>query len=359
MDKKKKVMLHKIMPNQVSGPNNAAKRIQESYLSEKYEFEFLTQYKFAGGKISINLILDLYKQIKKFDPDLIHLSGLQASGFHAAVAAKLARKKVLMAVRGFSSDACNIRLIKKGIFEKIIEPLTIRLSDKIYTVCKEAANKRMIKRCEKKMYGVIHNPAPKVLFNQNDIRIKYREKFGIKESDFVVIVTGRMVYDKGISYIADAIENLDLTNLKFIFVGDGEYYDILKGKFKIEIQENKVFLLGKRNDVMELLTASDLFLFATLHENLSNSLLEAMTIGLPIIATNVGGNIEVVEDNINGYLINPKSSTDIVEKIKILQNDREKCKNYSIESKRIINERFTQEIIYREVSALYNSLINK
>lgn len=132
------------MPNQVSGPNNASKLIADSFLNKKYEFQFLTQRKHAGGKVNISLIRDLINQIKHFNPDLIHLSGLQSSGFHAMIAAKLCRKKVLLAVRGSSVDAIGISRTLRFVFGTVIEPLTLRLSDKVYTVCKAMEKRTFI-----------------------------------------------------------------------------------------------------------------------------------------------------------------------------------------------------------------------
>jgi glycosyltransferase involved in cell wall biosynthesis len=256
------------------------------------------QRKHAGGRINIGLIMDLYRQIKRADPDVVHLSGLQASGFHAACAARLARKKVLMAVRGFSGDACNISTLKKLMFSHIIEPCTLRMADRFYTVCGEAAGRKMIRRAKRKFAGVIYNAAPDIAgeAEATEARRKYRELLGLGKGDVAVVVSGRMIYDKGIQFIADAIDMPGPGNLKFIFAGDGEYCEILRNRFGPYIRDGKMLVLGKRDDVREILLASDIFLFATLHENLSNALLEAMAAGLPVIATNVGGNPDVVRD---------------------------------------------------------------
>lgn len=355
---KKKIMLHIIMPNQVSGPNSAAKRIAESYLNEKYEFSFLTQNMHAKGKINFKLINDLTNQIKNYKPDVIHLSGMQASGFHAVVAAKLAGvKNILITIRGFSEDALNISPIKRNIFTKIIEPLTLKLCKNFYTVCSEANEKKMVKKYNKKSLGVIYNAAPEINIDINTTRDKVRRALNANNKDFIVAVSGRMVYDKGISFISKAIENLDLDmeGIKFVFIGDGPYCDILKERHKELIKKERVYVLGSQKKVIEILTGCDLFLFATLHENLSNALLEAMSIGLPVVATKVGGNIEVVNDNVNGYLIPPMDYNSMINAILKIKNDKELHMKFSRESINIIEKKFSQKIIYNKIDKLYKN----
>lgn len=355
--KSKKIMLHIIMPNQVSGPNTSAKRIANSYLNKKYEFEFVVQEFHAKGKINIKLIKELTNQIKSFDPDIIHLSGLQSSGFHAVVAAKLAGcKNIIITIRGFSGDAIEISKVKKYIFTNIIEPLTIRLCDKFYLVCEESYKKKMINKNRKKCLGVIHNAAPEITFNVEETRKKMRNELGINKDDFLVVISGRMVYDKGISFISEAIKKINEKNIKFLFIGDGPYYDFLLNNHEKEIIENRVIMLGQRKDVLELLSGADLFLFATLHENLSNALLEAMAIGLPVVATSVGGNKEVVNHEKNGYLIPPKNVDAIVSSIKKISNDKELHNLFSYESKKIIQNRFSQDVVYQKVEEIYKEL---
>ena len=358
----KKVALHIIMPKQTSGPNTANRLMARSYLSEHYDFCFITQNYHAGGKINLKLINDLRKQIKDEKPDLIHLSGLQASGFHAVVAARLAGcKNILVTIRGYSGDALDISKPKKFIFDNIIEPLTLRLCKAFYTVCEEAGNKKMVINNKKKYLGVIHNAAPKINIDITNQRKITRNKYNFKDEDYVIAISGRMTYDKGIEYISQAITMLDeqgyLGKIKFMFIGDGEYCDILKERHAKNIKNQSVFVLGQVNNVIELLCGCDTFLFATLHENLSNALLEAMSVGLPIIATQIGGNVEVVEDMGNGFLVQEKNSQIIVEKVCELYNNKVEREVFAKRSQEIIKEKFTQENLYSKISEIYENML--
>lgn len=356
---KKKVALHIIMPNQVSGPNTSNKRIAESWLNESYDFQFVTQNYHAGSRINFSLINDLKKQFEEINPDIIHLSGLQSSGFHAVVAAKLAGfDKIIFTIRGFSGDVIKLSRFKRFIFNSFIEPLSLKLCLKFYTVCENASKKKIVKRYKEKYVGVIYNAAPKINFDSNESRKKIRKDLKVDNETFLVVVSGRMVYDKGISFILEAIKNNKKPKIKFVFIGAGPYYDIIENQYKELISNKKIYLLGNRDDVLEILTGCDLFLFATLHENLSNALLEAMAVGLPIIATNVGGNIEVVENEGNGYLINSKNSEQINECIEKISEDKVLHREFSAKSIKIIREKFTQEELYKNINNLYTQILD-
>tara|TARA_R110001606_G_scaffold384411_1_gene547277 strand:+ start:10049 stop:11125 length:1077 start_codon:yes stop_codon:yes gene_type:complete len=358
MVKKKKIMLHIIMPNQVSGPNNANKLISNSYLNKKYEFNFLIQRFHAGGKLNFSLIRDLMKQIKEFNPDVIHLSGLQSSGFHAVLAARLCKKKnILLAIRGASTDSLSVSKKMKFVFGKIIEPLTMKLSEKIYTVCEAMGRRDYIKNnAKERLIGTLHNSAPKIDFPKIK-NLDIRKKLEIDKDSIIVVIVGRIVYDKGITFIADAIKKITDKKIKFIFIGDGDLQKEVSDNLVHEIQEKRVFFMGKQSNVISILNECDIFLFATLHENLSNALLEACSLGLAVIATNVGGNPEVIKNEQNGLLVPPANSNSIYEKIVFLSENNEKRKELGANAKKYVEENFSQELLLSKLEKIYDTML--
>lgn len=355
---KKKIMLHIIMPKQISGPNTSSKIIAKSYLSDKYDFVFLTQHFHAGGKINVKLIIELFTQIRNEKPDIIHLNGLQASGFHAAIAARMYNKsKVLMTIRGFSSDSLEINNRLKIIHKNFIEPITLKIVDRFYTVCKYAGSKKLIYKNSEKYYGYIHNSAPKI--NNNYLENSVRKELGISKSEIIVTAASRIVKDKGYSYLVEPIKSVlnTKTNVTFLIVGDGKYLDSFMGEFESYIKKDKIKFLKQRDDVVNILLESNIFVFPTLHENLSNSLLEAASTKNAIIATRVGGNPEVIIDEYNGLLVEPRDSNALLEKLLYLINNekfRIKLAENAVSS---IKEKFSQERNIKKLNELYEDLL--
>lgn len=354
--KKPKVMLHIIMPNQISGPNTSAKLIGSSWLVDKYEFCYLQQTYLAGGNINFKLIRDLYNQIIRENPDIIHISGLQSSGFHATIAAKLAGcKHIILTVRGFAGDAMKLPLIYRLAFNMIIEPLTLRLSDYVYTVCAHAARQKMIRYNVRTLHDSIYNAAPHPLVT---IENSLRQELNLNSDDLIVSTASRVIEDKGYKHLAEAILKLVEMDkrLKFVIIGDGNWLPNLR-LILDKYLDTQVFLLGQRNNVLELLYDSDIFVFPTLHENLSNVLLEACVAKNAIIATNVGGNPEVICNNETGTLIPPANSDAIVQAVIKYANDPKTRKKMAENAYQLATNKFSQNNIYKKINELYSKAL--
>lgn len=135
----------------------------------------------------------------------------------------------------------------------------------------------------------------------------------------VIISTGRLIERKGYEYLLEALK--ENKNFELWLVGDGN----LKGRLKDISNKNKVNVkfLGKidHSKINNLLQKADIFCLPSLNEGMSNSILEAMACGLPIITTNVGGSQELI--NGNGFVLNKESSEELKEAIeKYLKNPK-------------------------------------
>lgn len=355
-----KVMLHVIMPNQISGPNSAARRIRESPLADRYDFSVVTQTFHAGGRVNIALIRDLRAQIKAADPDLVHLSGLQASGFHAAVAARLAtRAPVLMTIRGFSGDALGLSRTQRALFNYAVEPFTLALCTQVVTVTRAAGQRLLVRLFRRKYIGALHNAAPawSEARSSYEARRQERERLGLPDA-FIATVSGRLVTDKGIPTVLEVASQLP-EGFSLCLVGDGPWLEKIRSHHQELLSSRRVVALGQRSDVQEILRASDAFLFATLHENLSNALLEAMSLSLPTIVTDVGGNPEVVRHGETGFLVSPGDAAAMVSHLVALKEDPTLCRRLGDKGRSRIEAEFSQEHIYAELSNLYDGLLRR
>ena len=129
------------------------------------------------------------------------------------------------------------------------------------------------------------------------------------EPFFVIGTVGRLVEVKDQQLILAAVAGLLeidsgwRSRLRIVMVGDGPLREELRQQVAARELESMVWLAGDRDDVPSLLQAMDIFVLPSLGEGISNTVLEAMAAGLPVIATDVGGNPELIENGVNGLLV--------------------------------------------------------
>jgi glycosyltransferase involved in cell wall biosynthesis len=140
------------------------------------------------------------------------------------------------------------------------------------------------------------------LLNSQASRDGLRSNFGINPDDVVVTFVGRMVALKRVDKILEIARMLDLPNIKFLLIGEGEEFDDLQQSVMRYNLENKVIFTGYRSDIEDLLCISDMYMLISTTEGLSCSLLEAMSAGLPAVVSDVGGNGEIVQHGVNGFV---------------------------------------------------------
>ncbi|MEN3004737.1 glycosyltransferase family 4 protein [Dehalobacterium formicoaceticum] len=132
-----------------------------------------------------------------------------------------------------------------------------------------------------------------------------RKELDIPDKSFVLLSVGELNKNKNHETVLRAITKLDNPNLYYVICGQGileEYLRNLSTKLGIE---NKVKLLGTRNDIVEICKASDIFVFPSFREGLSVALMEAMASGLPVICSDIRGNSDLIESDKGGYLVKP------------------------------------------------------
>lgn len=351
---KKKVLLSFYNTKQIGGPSTAMRRIMNSELCERYDFKPIVINEHLGKIIKLKVIARLVHEIREEKPDVIYFTGMQLQGFYMALSAWLAGygKHTIMVVRGSSGDAMNVSRILIFLFRNIIEPITCRLTHITHTVCLEMANNPIIKKNVRSFGGVIHNAAP--VIKQKYSRDTFRNELGASEDDILLVYTGRIIEDKGIGIVLQAMTRLG-ENVKLVLIGDGnvEQYKSVSQELGVA---SRTFFLGRREDVLEILAGCDVFVFPTLHENLSNSLLEACSSGLPVIATNIGGNPEVITDGVEGYLVSAKDSEALVEAISKMTGNREVMKKMGQAARYKMETEFSQKNIYHKIELLFSTI---
>lgn len=147
--------------------------------------------------------------------------------------------------------------------------------------------------------------------------------------------------------------------LRLIMVGDGplrnESLTILQEAGLAEL----AWLPGERSDMPEIMRGLDCFVLPSLGEGISNTILEAMASGLPIIATAVGGNVELVHEGLNGSLVPAADPVALAEAILNFARHRESAKAMGQQSRRLVEERYSMAAMVSSYQKLYDQLLGR
>ena len=133
--------------------------------------------------------------------------------------------------------------------------------------------------------------------------------------------------------------------------------DLLKEKIKALGIEQFVIFVGYQEDIQRYYEAMDLSVLASLSEGFSITLLESMSYGLPVVATRVGGNPELVDDGRTGYLVPPKDDRALADRIVRLLRNRELRLQMGEEGRRRVESRFQMQNVANQYLEVYRSVL--
>lgn len=355
--KKPCIVQHVANFQQIGGPASILRRELSSPLANKYDYVVVSQDYPARG-INFALIKEMAFKIKAHKPDLVHVRGLQNEGFHGILAAYLAGcRNVIVGVHGFAWDArfSYKNLWRPWIVSRLLEPLTLILARQVYCVCNYVMNQPIIRRYASKKCRVIYNGVE--LYPPEPRDMNFRIQLGATSTDIVALYAGRVVWDKGLGVLAESLRRTRIPDITWI-AGDGSDYDALRFEFGDLIGSGRVRFLGRRNDIPKLLNACDFFVFPTLHENLSSSLLEAMSASRPVLATDVGGNPELVVNFETGILIPPNDIVALEKGLEFMSAHPDLRISMGQQGRRRIEKYFSVSHMIKNLDELYSMLLN-
>lgn len=150
---------------------------------------------------------------------------------------------------------------------------------------------------------------------------------------------------------------LRAANTRLVLVGDGSLSGLLKALAEQEGVADLVWFAGDRSDVSELMQAFDIFVLPSLNEGISNTILEAMATGLPIVATQVGGNPELVGDQQNGYLVPKQDPAAMAGAIGLYVDNPAIRREHGQNSRKRCQELFSLRRMVSDYTNVYDQLI--
>lgn len=145
--------------------------------------------------------------------------------------------------------------------------------------------------------------------------------------------------------------------LRLVIVGDGPLFAALKEQVHDLGLDEKVWLAGDRKDIPALLRSMDIFVLPSLGEGISNTVLEAMATGLPVVATRVGGNPELIDDHNTGVLVPVGNSEELARVLLDIVNDKDKLSAMGAAGLAKVQKQFHWDITVANYLAVYDELL--
>ncbi|MGZ0050369.1 glycosyltransferase family 4 protein [Brevibacillus gelatini] len=191
--------------------------------------------------------------------------------------------------------------------------------------------------------------------------MEVRAALGIGADDLVIVYVGRMVGEKGIFELVEAFSRLarESARVRLLLVGDvsASERDQRGQMLQQQCREHpQIVLTGFRRDIPQLLAASDIFVLPSHREGLPRSIIEAMAMGKPIVATNIRGCREEVTDGVNGILVEPKQSEHLYKALKKLACDARLREAYGQNSRYLAEEHFNEQHVLARQAELFATL---
>lgn len=190
-------------------------------------------------------------------------------------------------------------------------------------------------------------------------REQARLRFGLQHDEQMIVNVGRQDYPKGHKYLLEAMAKLaeKRPNLVLLIAGRSGNVspDLMELKAQLHL-DGHVRFLGHRDDIPEILAAADVFVFPSLFEGLPGAVIEAMALGLPVVASDIAPVREVVEENDNAILVEPASSSELAKAVATLLDDRDKSAAFGEFSRKIFETRFTLQRSASRMIELYHQV---
>lgn len=188
--------------------------------------------------------------------------------------------------------------------------------------------------------------------NNTKDRATTRAEIGIPEDAKVILSIGELDDNKNHQVVIKALASIKEKNVHYVICGVGDNKDLLMKLAAENGLSEQVHLLGFRNDIPDIIHACDIFAFPSFHEGLPVSLSEAMAGGLPVVCSEIRGNVDLVRNGKNGFLADPADNNSWVRVLTVMLHDRKMLDTFTKVSGKVINK-YSIDSVYDEIKNVY------
>jgi glycosyltransferase involved in cell wall biosynthesis len=244
-------------------------------------------------------------------------------------------------------------------FQRHVQKMACRMADCIL-VNAEAIRQSLIEQgYDPNNIVVIRNGITPSRFEKSQRGAAIRQELGLPPSARLVGVFSRLNRMKGVHFFLEAAKILAgrYPDVRFLVVGDGGVRKELEEQARSLGLNERIVFTGFRGDIPDLLAEAAISVLPSLSEGISNTLLESMSAGVPVIATRVGGNPEVVEEGVSGLLVPPRDPAALAAAAARLLDDEDFALKLGQAGARRVSELFSIESSVHQTEHLYQQLV--
>jgi len=251
---------------------------------------------------------------------------------------------------------------KYEIFDRMLYVPLMRRCDRIITVCDIQKNHWMKKYPFLAKHMVtVHNGIDVEHYTDNlgdEAKRALRREFGIQESELVIGMVAGLRPEKNHEEVLAAFRRLVQQGLpvKLLLVGDGERRHFLKTRVQDLSISDQVIWAGFTNEAKKFISIFDVGLLFSHSESFSMAILEMLAMGKPVVAADIGGTKEMIQDGVNGYLVQSRDIDALTDKLKLLLRDPQLRKDLGITARQTVLDNFTKDGMVEKTIKIINSI---
>lgn len=298
------------------------------------------------GLINPLIFLKLYIELKKLKPDVVHTHLLKADFYGRLCAKFLGTKLIYSTCHNDSTSHSVVKNDKISLLDKI-DNLIIKFTGSYIIAISEKVRQYLIKRNFFDISGKIITVYNGVDIKKEEYILKdlsledFRNNLNITREDFLIVLVGRLEEQKGyLKFLSTILDVVHEQNLKMLIIGEGSQRSDIERFIENNNLKNNVYLLGFHFNTELYYEIADLVAVPSIWEGFGIVVCEAMIKQKIVLASNVGGIPEIIDDEVNGFLYNVKDEEELRIKLKYIIKNYEKLREIRLNGVNKVKEKF-------------------
>lgn len=309
------------------------------------------------NRIDLSAVFKLRALLDKYDIDILHCHDYKAN-FIGLLASKSKEVKLVTTLHGWLRAGARER------FYEYADSFLIKNFNQIIAISEDIKKSVSKSSILQKKTIVIHNAVDTDYFKEKiAVDINYKKKLKIEKNVNIIGTVGRLSAEKGQSYLIEAAKEVidAYPDTVFLIAGEGLLKKPLASMVSSIGLQNHIIFTGliPQNEMRKTYSLFDIFVLPSLREGFGLALIEAMAMGIPVTATNVGGIPEIIEDGKTGYLVPPADANAISKAVIALLSDKAKAESMAKAGQNFVREEASIHKFISRIEEVYRKLITK